>query len=749
MKAPPARLLCFLLLLFVVSCSRREEGPPPAPTPNRPNVLLITIDTTRADRLGCYGHTAANTPHLDSLATGGVRFDRAYAQVPLTLPSHTSLLTGAYPPETGLRINGGGRLGDDIPTIATVLKAKGYRTGAFVAAAVLSASFGLDRGFDHYDDNLPNDSSLSGPVAERPGNLVCDAALAWLAESPDRLFFAWVHLFDAHHPYEPPQPYQAKCADPYDGEIAFADAQLGRLLDWLNAEGLRERTLVVVVGDHGEAFGEHEEKQHGLFVYDSTMRVPLLMSQPARLPAGRVVTPVVQLVDVVPTVFDLIGLETPSEASGQSLVAAVNSTEPITGRSAYAETQYPYMCFGWAPLASLTTDRWKYIEAPRPELYDIQADPAETRNVIANYPDDARKLSSQLTRMISEMRFREAQAADLDADSVRQLQTLGYVGGAAQEGLDDPKNVRDPKDMVVVYLGLMRARHALQQHQYGDVVAMLEPLVSQSPESDVLYAPLGAAYLQLKRFEDARIAYEQSLRRVPNAPENLCGLGDALGGLGQLDQAALQYERALGYWPTFGQAHSRLGLIRARQGRHADALEHFRKFAELSPSSPNAHSNLANALMAMNKPAEAAEHLQTALKLSPNYAPAHRLYWQALLAAHREGEAVAALRQACAAMPRDAMLGARLAWLLAVNPKLGGTPEEAVRLAEAAARIQPTNATVLDALGAAYANAGRYDDAARVSQQAIDLAEASGNTRLTVQIRNRLQHYQQGLPYRQ
>lgn len=747
MKAALMLVAGLALAVVLAGCERDDVGgvvEPPAAS--GPNVLLVTLDTTRADRLGCYGHEASGTPYLDDLASRGVRFERAYAQVPLTLPSHASLLTGEYPPEIGLRVNGSGRLGGDVPTLASVLKGRGYRTGAFVAAAVLSDAYGLDRGFDHYDNDLGADTGGGDAVAERPGDAVCDAAIAWLDASSDRPFFAWVHLFDPHHPYEPPEPYQENFADPYDGEIAFADAQVGRLLEWLSDHGLQEETLVVVAGDHGEAFGEHEEKQHGLFVYEATMHVPLIMALPSAVPAGGVVGDVAELVDVMPTVLELVGAEDVPEISGRSLVAAMRDSESEESQYAYGESQYARMSFGWAPLASLTSERWKYIRAPRPELYDLQVDPGEAANVIAEHADVAADLGGRLDRMLGAMELREASSAELDAEALAQLQSLGYLGGTAASAGDEPADGRDPKDMVGVYRGMMRARDALQRGRFADVVAILEPLIEQSPESDALYAPLGAAYLRLGRFEEAQQAYAMSLRQDPDHPGNLCGLGDALRQLGGVEEAVTVYERVLASWPEYGQAHSRLGLIRARQGNHAKALEHFRRFAELSPSSPNAHANLANALMAGQKVEEAVQELETALELSPEYEPALRVYWNYLWAAGRHKEAVAALRQACDAFPQDGMLWAKLAWVLATSPGLGGGPEEAVQIGERAAGLQPDDPMVLDVLGMAYARAARFEDAARVAERAVELARAAGNDDFAGEIQYRLQRYREGRP---
>ena len=316
------------------------------------NILLITLDTTRADRLGCYGHAAASTPALDQLAAGGTCFDSAFAQIPLTLPSHASLLTGMHPAELGILDNGRAALPDDVETLAETCRDRGYRTAAFLAASVLDGRFGLSAGFDVYDDELP--APPGGVIEfdqERPANVVCDRALAWLAGNTDSPFFCWVHFFDPHGPYEPPEPFRSRLADPYDGEVAFADTQVGRLMSWLQAHELADRTLVVVASDHGEGLGEHGESAHGVFLYDSTIRVPLILSMPTRIAAGRRVTAVVSLVDILPTLLELLGWPVPGAVSGTSFAGALHGNR-LPPQSSYARSDYALDHFGWGRLES-------------------------------------------------------------------------------------------------------------------------------------------------------------------------------------------------------------------------------------------------------------------------------------------------------------------------------------------------------------------------------------------------------------
>ena len=356
------------LSLTVGGCQRADDvsDERPGSVPGRAvgcNVLLITMDTTRADRLGCYGWKRAWTPALDALARRGVRFEKAFAQVPITLPSHTVLLTGTYPPENGVRDNGRDALGSELPTLAEIFRQHGYRTGAFVAAAVLDSRYGLSRGFEVYNDTMAQ-IKTSPRRSQIPADLVCDRALAWLQQVEAEPFLCWVHFFDPHTPHQPPREYRVKTGDDYDGEIAFMDANVGRIVAWLTSKRLLSRTLIVAVADHGESLGEHGYKWHSLLVYDSIMRVPLLFSLPGRLPENTTCRGTARIVDIMPTVLELMGWPVSPEVTGASLVAALDGQTGPT-RISYGETDYPYNSFGWSKLRCLVDGRWKYIRGPR------------------------------------------------------------------------------------------------------------------------------------------------------------------------------------------------------------------------------------------------------------------------------------------------------------------------------------------------------------------------------------------------
>ena len=767
-----------LLVLGLAGCDRGDDASPPRLQANAPSVLLITLDTTRADRVGCYGYANAQTPVLDALAESGVRFENAFCQVPLTLPSHVSLLTGTYPATNGVRINGVAMKGAGIATLAEVFQDRGYRTGGFISALVLDSMFGLDRGFDTYDDDLGG-----GEAVERSGDKVCDAALSWLAEHAQRPFFAWVHLFDPHHRYEPPQPYLDLLADPYDGEIAFADAQVGRLVAWLEAANLRNRTLVVVAGDHGEALKEHGESQHGLFVYDVTMRVPLIFSFPASLPAGRVVRGNVGLVDVFPTILESLGWQPPSDLEGVSLVSMWQD-EGRPSLPVYGESEYPRLGFAWAPLQALISGRWKYIEAPRPELYDRADDPQELVDLIAKKPAVAARMRGRLQAMIAGMVSRQGSATVPDPEVLQRLESLGYVAGSSASDVDDRTPGRDPKDMVAVYTDFEKGTGLLLNERYREAVAVMEPLVRQSPESDQFFVILGRAYLELGRVQEAEKAFKASLRLVPDNPRQLwrlgkalrrqgkladaishfeaalavmpdfavvhCSLGDALAKQGRNDEAMQHYQLAVSAAPNLGRAHSRLGVAYATRRQFARARDHLQRSVELEPDSPHALVNLGNVLLQLRQPAEGFELLRKALRFDPKYLPAHRSLVQALLLSGSPGEAIQALRRAHEALPGDNEMTLRLAWMLATASRNElRDPTEAVRLAREVCRAQAPAADCLLVLAAAHAGTGDFAQAVETAQHALSLADANGDVATAQRIQEHLRQYESGRPLRQ
>jgi len=551
-RAALGRLLAGATLL--AACSRDA----------RPNLLLVTLDTTRADRIGAYGDAGARTPTLDLLAARGVLFERAFASTPVTLPSHTSMLTGLGPERHGVLDNGRFVAADSLDSVAERLAAAGYRTAAFVAAFVLDASFGLDQGFQVYDDDIDaRDDPLSVSVARRPGEAVTDRALAWLAGS-DQPFFAWVHYYDVHDPRHAPPPFDA-IEDRYAGALAYVDAQLARLLAGVDAAAGGRETLVVVAGDHGEGLGEHDESSHGTLVYDSTLHIPLLAAG-ASFASGLRSAAFARAADVAPTLLAAAGLA----ATGLDGVAlqTLAAAGPGGERFAYFQTSIPLYSFGWARLAGVRSERWKYTAEPAPaELYDVLADPGETRNLAAAEPEQAARMEREFRRLAPKEPMANAAPA-LSVDVAERLADLGYASVAPPpEGTPVP----DPRRFAQLP-GLVQSARALAQR--GHVAASIEALeiLAGAPVARPLaLMNLGIVLLAADRPDDAVVAFTEFRRRSPT-PEAQARLVQALLAAQKFGAAA----RVASEQPaTLAVPDERLLLLRAQAllaaGRSAEA----------------------------------------------------------------------------------------------------------------------------------------------------------------------------------
>lgn len=523
------------------------------------NLLLITLDTTRADHIGCYGWTRAATPVLDSLARTGVKFEQAFSHAPITLPSHTSLLTGTLPPEHGVRDNGRYVLGPELPTLAEVYRQHGYKTGAFVAAGVLDSRYGLDRGFDTYDDEMPRNPA-GEPYRDRHGDAVCDRALTWLEQTRDKPFMCWVHFFDPHAPYVPPPAFLAKTGDPYDGEIAFVDAQIGRLMDWLKTNDLSSRTLVVAVADHGESLGDQGYLWHALLVYVSTMRVPLILSLPGRLPQGTSSPDMAGISDIMPTILDFMGWSVPDQVTGRSLLPALRG-HTMPAHAIYGESDFPYNSFGWSKLRCLVNTRWKYIRAPKAELYDRLADPGETQNLTEVHPDVTQKLEADLAALEENMAVRESPVRRMDADTRQTLRSLGYVGGEPPQV--EPANLKNPRDMVHVNTAFREAESLLGARRPKQAIALLEPAVKESPESFVLVEMLGKAYAMVGRFKEAERLLLEALVLYPDSADTYELLSITFASQSQFDKAIEACQKVLEIEPDHERGRALLEKLRA------------------------------------------------------------------------------------------------------------------------------------------------------------------------------------------
>ena len=620
-------LVAATILLALSGCDRRPEPPR--------HVVLVTIDTLRADRLGCYGATEVATPNLDRIAREGAIASRATAHVPLTRPSHISLFTGMLPTRHGIRDNISPARVPEVPTLATVLKAAEFGTAAFVSSIVLAGGGGLERGFDLYSDELAKSANAEDVPfmneLQRPGDETLAEAIDWLESNRDSRLFAWIHLYDPHEPYEPPEPYRTRYADrPYDGEVAWSDELVGRLDEALAKLGLREHTLLVVTSDHGEGLGEHRESLHGFFIYESTLAVPLLMRGPGIAPGTRIES-LVQTVDLFPTLAEMLDLEEAknAEVSGVSLASALRGEsyrhEPVS----YAESLVPLLHFGWSDLRSIRRGKWKYIQAPRPELYDLEADPMEIRNLADSQPE----LVSGMRGVLGEELDREravgaAETSSLPQDLLDKLGALGYVGSGAPVESSSPG--ADPKDKIdefrvaneLIREGIL----LLHERDFEGSVARYRQLLELEIESFEIHLNLARGLLALERYGEAEPHFLEASRRLPSQVEAWEGLAEARSGRGDPEGALAALKEAQAGIPDDAGLHQREGAILVRMGRLDDARKAYETAVSLAPKDALLLARYGELLRNLGKIDESIQRLREATEIDPQGAP----YWNSL-----------------------------------------------------------------------------------------------------------------------
>ena len=604
-------VLAISLQPLAMACARAERASPARAR----NLVLITIDTLRADHVGAYGWSRARTSALDGIANGGARFDRAYAAAPITLTSHATLLTGRYPPGHGARDNGL-RVSPTVPTLATELHARGFHTAAFVAAFPLDHQFGLNRGFDVYGDRLPR--GTDGRLAnERPAADVVNDAIAWLASqsairTPQSAFFLWVHLFEPHAPYGDPSSSRP-ALDRYDEEIATADREIGRLIAALGPA--TANTLVVAAGDHGEAFGEHGEYAHSIFVYDTTLRVPLLMRGPG-IPAGTRVAEPVTLADVAPTVMRALGVPM-ADVDGIDLSPAFSRT-PLPQRELYAESFAPLVEFGWAPLRAVRSGAWKLIAAPKPELFDVDKDPGEQANAIASQPAVARDLEARVNRYSTDSL--NANASSVGGDAAERLRALGYSSGSPISNQQSAMPSRpDPKDRRE--LAARIAQVTSGELSGPALLTALEGIVRDDPRNGQAQLRLGYARLQAGDCAHAEPAFHAAAEAGLPTADVYLGLATCLGQRGDLAGAERALAEARRIEPDNPAVIANLGLLQASKGDFPAAIRSLSAALAADPNLHEARFNLAVAYAKAGRRAEAASAARELLSRLPQNAP--------------------------------------------------------------------------------------------------------------------------------
>jgi arylsulfatase A-like enzyme/thioredoxin-like negative regulator of GroEL len=575
-------------------------------------VLLVSIDTLRADHLGCYGARDAETPAIDALATEGALFLRAYSPLPMTLPAHATMMTGLQPLAHGLVDNGITSADLGAATLAERLSAGGYDTAAFAAAFVLNRMFGLDRGFALYDDGPPEETELVGlfrRVADARERV--DAAIDWLGRPRQRPFFLWLHLFDVHAPHVAPEPFARRFAsDPYSGEVAYVDSQVRRLLEYLKWRGLEGRTLVVLTSDHGESLGEHGEKTHGFFLYDATLRVPLIVRLPGRIPAGRRVEEAATLADLSPTILDLLGLPPNPRSHGVALFAAPAAR---LDRALWAQSDYPLRQYGWARLRSVRRGTWKYIDAPRPELYDLASDPGETRNLAATAGGRAREMADLIGRTETTLSRDKPQTErkEPDGDAQARLATLGYLAGG-DAATRAP--TLDPAEAIKVQEEVDNASSLLAAGGPGLAQAetLFRGLIRRFPRKTSLRINLGRTLEELGREEEAAAVYREAAKGAELRSMALGRLVYLAGKSGRVEEEVAAARDLVESFPRHAASRRLLADALARQGQLAEAEAAYRGSLALEPGSRSTRVHWCRFLIEQGRVAEA-EPVLTAL----------------------------------------------------------------------------------------------------------------------------------------
>ena len=614
------------MLSVVAPVAQAFAAPVPAAPRIRPNVILITIDTVRADHLGCYGAKDVQTPTLDGLARDGLVFEHAISQVPLTWPSHAVILTGLYPFQNGVQDFTGQPLAPRFRSVAQSFKQQGYATGAVVSAFVLERSWGLARGFDFYDDAFAPEAFVGrdlGLVDRRAGESVT-RALAWLKKNPRRPFFFWLHLYDPHSPYDPPEPYRTQYRGHlYDGEIAYADHELGRLITWLKLNQLYDSSLIAFLSDHGESLGEHGEHEHGFFVYNATVHVPLIVKPPvgSGFRPARVPRPV-ETVAVAPTLVGLARIHDEIEKQFQShgLLGANTEAE----NEGYSETFYPFSSFGWSPLHALETSRYHYIDAPEPELYDLTADPEEKSNVAAQQTATVAVLKEKLQTRLQNHPFTPAQVGGQDGgsplspDALEKLRALGYVAYRSPVSAEAlASGLPDPKSKLWEFNSILQAEDALRS---GDVERgrwLLMQVREKDPTMYVVPFVLGEAALGEQKWDEADVELRKCLQLNPHFDQAMLGLARALIFQGKAEEAKQWTRGALKYNPENYRAWYQLGSIEARTDKQA-AIADYEKAVSIQGSFPPLRKDLGLLQFQEGNYPEAAKHLSRAIALGIN-----------------------------------------------------------------------------------------------------------------------------------
>ncbi len=632
-------IFIFLIFSLTYGSNLTAEGKTTSPK-NSLNILLITLDTLRPDHLGCYGYKSIKTPNIDKLAKNGVLFSNAYSPAPITLPSHASIMTGQYPIRHGVHDNGIFVLTDSAVTLAEILKEQGYNTGAILASYVLAAQFGLKQGFDYYNDHFNHHEGRAPKAIEsyRKGKEVTELAQKWLQKNYEDPFFLWVHFFDPHSPYDPPAPFNSQYENrPYDGEIAYLDQCLGKLFEKMQTLHLQDNTLIILVGDHGEGLWEHQEQTHGLFIYDTTIKVPLIFNYPTSIQKGAKVNSLVNTIDIMPTILETSGIKLKKITyQGISLVPLLTGKKKDRGRNLYCATRYPELNFNWAPLEGIITpDGWKYIEAPKPEVYNLTKDPQEKSNLYSKNPKKTKSLQNKLLRLKKDISLKSNQQGDakqiaLSPETRERLRSLGYIWSGESKKKDTQDRTTsllpDPKDKAPLLAQIDQARELESKGSLEGAIQKYENVLAQDPENKMALYSLGLAYQKAGRLKEALAVIKKLVAIDPGYFNGHHILGLLYDQMSLPREAIREYKEALRINPSLANAHNNLGMMYFKTDDLDSAIREFKKVFSLSPNSILAsitHTNLGGVYSQQRNLEKAIGKFNVAIRINQNNREAH------------------------------------------------------------------------------------------------------------------------------
>ena len=723
-----------VLAWFAITAKRTPDSVPG-------NVIFITVDTLRSDHLGCYGYGGVKTPNIDGLAERGTMFKNAISQVPLTLPSHCSLFTSTYPQFNAVRDNGRDRLEQSAVTLAERMQENGYATAAFVGAFVLDSKFGLDQGFDTYGDHMPRKYGadiIEHMAAERTADKVTDAAVRWLRDKKASKNFLWVHYFDPHAVYNPPEPYSEIYKDNlYDGEIAFTDEHIGVLLAAVKELKLDEEPLIIFAADHGEGLGEHGEFGHSVFVYDTTVKVPLIFSCPGLVAEGKVIEEQVRLTDVMPTILDFLQVEKNKEIQGKSLIGLMKGRIKSLNLPAYSESLHAKLRYNWSELQSFRTAEWKYIKSPEPELYNIKEDPQELVNLAGSRMDVVKELDNRLETFLTETSSSQvpATAVEMDEETKRKLMSLGYIGGSAAPSSEEPVPRKQIQIMEKMNLSFRMANEGL----IDKAIEGFREVLQIDPRNTQANVHLAKCLTGLGKHDDALTYLEIADFCGPNDPEIITSIGSSYLKKHEIDKALQKLNKAIALDPRYAEAYYNRGTAYEKSGHYQRAIADFDKAIALDPQHASAHSNRGVAFDKSGNHQQAMADYDKAIGLDPEFAEAHYNRAGAYDMSGNYQRAIADYDRAIELKPKYAQAYANRG----VAYQKAGNLQQAIKDYDRAIELEPGDVAVYSNRGAAYQRSGDPRRAIEDYNRAIELnpqyAEAYSNRGVAFQRLGNLQ----------